>query len=46
MSKSQRDISKEEALKGIARERQLMTDVTVEMVIAMHGNDQAALYKA
>ena len=41
MQKSEKSLSKEETLKGVARERQLMLNPTLEMVLAMYNNNQA-----
>ena len=45
MTKSTKDLSKEDALKGIARERQLMIDPTVAMIYAINGNSQKELFE-
>ena len=46
MQKSEKSLSKEETLKGVARERQLMVNPTLEMVLAMYSNNQANSFEA
>ena len=46
MQKSQKSLSKEETLKGVARERQLMLNPTVEMILAMYSNNQTNSFEA
>ena len=46
MNKSKKKLSKEETLKCIAREQQLMLNPTVEFVHAMYGNNQNGIFEA
>ena len=46
MQKSEKTLNKEDTLKGLARERQLMLNPTVNMVIAMYSQNQADSFDA
>ena len=46
MQKATKTLTKQDALKGVARERQLMLNPTVDMVAVMYSNNQAETFEA